>query len=189
MNASPARVIAEPAALGWRLLALVYDLFPLFGIWFACGALALLALPTTRWLTTGLALPPAGLLCRLALPPTGWLSARLLLVPAAWVVLEWWRGWFLTGFPWMSLGYSQTDTFLAGLAPVGGVPLVSFGLLMGAGALLALWEQRGARRAVALVALVLPWTIGLSLRPVEWTESSGAPRSIAIVPPPPGAPV
>lgn len=43
MNASPARVIAEPAALGWRLLALVYDLFPLFGIWFACGALALLA--------------------------------------------------------------------------------------------------------------------------------------------------
>jgi apolipoprotein N-acyltransferase len=109
------------------------------------------------------------------------LPARLLWVPAAWVLLEWWRGWFLTGFPWLSLGYSQTDTWLAGLAPVGGVPLTSFALLTGAGALLSLVEERGARRAVALVALVLPWTIGLGLQGVEWTRPSGPERTIAIV--------
>lgn len=109
------------------------------------------------------------------------LAGRLLWVPAAWVVLEWWRGWFLTGFPWLSLGYSQTDTWLAGLAPLGGVPLVSFALLAGAGALLALWQQRGARRALALVVLVLPWTLGLSLREVAWTTPAGPARSVAIV--------
>lgn len=109
------------------------------------------------------------------------LAGRLLWVPAAWVLLEWWRGWFLTGFPWLSLGYSQTDTWLAGLAPVGGVPLTSFALLTGAGALLCLWQERGARRAVALVALLLPWTLGLALRGVLWTEAAGAPRSVAIV--------
>ena len=109
------------------------------------------------------------------------LAGRLLWVPAAWVLLEWWRGWFLTGFPWLSLGYSQTDTFLAGLAPVGGVPLVSFALLAGAGGLLALWQERGARRAVALVALVLPWTLGLSLREVAWTTPAGPARSVAVV--------
>lgn len=111
----------------------------------------------------------------------GSFAGRLLWMPAAWVLLEWWRGWFLTGFPWLSLGYSQTDTWLAGLAPVGGVPLVTFALLAGAGALLSLGQERGARRAAALVALVLPWTLGLSLRGVQWTTEAGEPRSVAIL--------
>lgn len=109
------------------------------------------------------------------------LAGRLLLVPGAWVLLEWWRGWFLTGFPWLSLGYSQTDTWLAGLAPVGGVPLITLALLMGAGALQSMWLERGARWAVALVALLLPWTLGLWLRDVQWTAPAGESRSIAIV--------
>jgi apolipoprotein N-acyltransferase len=117
--------------------------------------------------------------CRWLRPATP--GGRLLWVPAAWVLVEWLRGWFLTGFPWLSLGYSQTDTWLAGLAPVGGVPLVSLALLTGAGALLVLAWERGALRAVALVALVLPWTTGLMLRAVEWTHPAGEARSVAIV--------
>ena len=34
----------------------------------------------------------------------------LLILPAAWVLLEWFRGWFLSGFPWLALGYSHLDT-------------------------------------------------------------------------------
>ena len=43
----------------------------------------------------------------------GWLTARLcdgkamrllLVAPSAWVAIEWLRGWFLSGFTWMSLG-------------------------------------------------------------------------------------
>lgn len=115
-----------------------------------------------------------------------WLAPRsaagaLLFVPAAWVFVEWWRGWFLSGFPWLSLGYSQTDTWLAGLAPLGGVHLVSLVLLMGAGALILLWRERLALRALALVVLVLPWTTGLALRDRAWTTPAGAPLSVAIL--------
>ena len=35
--------------------------------------------------------------------------------------MDWFRGWFLTGFPCLSLGYSQTGSFLSGYAAVLGV--------------------------------------------------------------------
>jgi apolipoprotein N-acyltransferase len=108
-------------------------------------------------------------------------SGALLKIPAAWVIIEWWRGWFLSGFPWLSLGYSQTDTWLAGLAPVGGVHLLSVALLMGGGALVVLLRDGALWRPLALVALVLPWTAGLALRQVQWTETRGEPFSVAIL--------
>jgi apolipoprotein N-acyltransferase len=115
-----------------------------------------------------------------------WLVPRsvagcLLMMPAAWVLVEWCRGWFLSGFPWLSLGYSQTDSWLAGLAPVGGVHLLTYALLTGAAALVLLLQARGPARWLAPVALVLPWTIGLSLRSVEWTQASGPVRTVAIL--------
>lgn len=117
--------------------------------------------------------------CRWLRPATA--TGMVLWAPAAWVLVEWWRSWFLSGFPWLSLGYSQTDTWLAGLAPLGGVHLVSFALLAGAGALLLLGRGRDGMRAMALVILVLPWTLGLWLRDVQWTTASGSTRSVAIV--------
>jgi apolipoprotein N-acyltransferase len=115
-----------------------------------------------------------------------WLSPRtpagcLLLMPAAWLIIEWWRGWFLSGFPWLSLGYSQTDSWLAGLATVGGVYLVSLALLVGAGALVHFWSARGAVRWLAPVALIIPWTTGASMLHVEWTRESGPSRTVAIL--------
>src|SRR5205814_101477 len=63
-------------------------------------------------------------------------------LPAAWLLIEWWRGWFLSGFSWLSLGYSQTDTWLAHLAPIVGVYGLSALLLVNAGALVALTQSR-----------------------------------------------
>ncbi|MEH6502162.1 MAG: apolipoprotein N-acyltransferase, partial [Pseudoalteromonas distincta] len=53
-------------------------------------------------------------------------TALWLGLPATWVLSEWMRTWFLTGFPWLFVGYSQTDTTLATIAPVFGVLGVSF---------------------------------------------------------------
>ena len=41
----------------------------------------------------------------------------LFLLPALWCVFEWLRSIVLTGFPWLSIGYSQIDTMWGKLAP------------------------------------------------------------------------
>lgn len=121
----------------------------------------------------------------------GWLAARVLPargawrwcagLPALWLLGEWCRGWFLTGFPWLSLGYSQTDTWLAGFAPVLGVYGLSAALLVQAGALLACWHGRGRARLAPLVLIALLWAGGAALARVAWTRPSGAPVPVAIL--------
>ncbi len=68
---------ATPAHLGWQLAALLYDLFPLLGLWAACAFIAAL-------LNGGA--PAPGSLAAHAL------FAALLLVSAGYYLLSWRRG-------------------------------------------------------------------------------------------------
>jgi len=114
----------------------------------------------------------------------------LIALPAGWVLLEWVRGWFLSGFGWLSLGYSQTGTWLAGWAPLGGVYTISLVLALLAGAL-AFWftEHRSSHPPSkkilsawqVLLVMALPWLLGLALGRIEWTHASGAPVGVAII--------
>lgn len=45
---------------------------------------------------------------------------------ACWLLGEWFRAWFLTGFPWLYLGYAHVTTPLSGLAPLFGVLGIGF---------------------------------------------------------------
>ncbi|HYC09170.1 MAG TPA: apolipoprotein N-acyltransferase [Steroidobacteraceae bacterium] len=115
-----------------------------------------------------------------------WLPQRgvarwLVALPAAWLLVEWWRGWFLSGFSWLSLGYSQTDTWLAGFAPIAGVYGVSALLLLSAGALTALVCGGARVRVVAAVLLIVPWAAGAALYRHSWTQPSGPDVSVAVV--------
>jgi apolipoprotein N-acyltransferase len=109
--------------------------------------------------------------------PLRWLLA----VPAAWLLIEWWRGWFLSGFSWLSLGYSQTDTWLAAIAPVAGVYGISAVLLICAGALVAFARGNARARVLAGLAFAAPWVAGGLLHSIQWTRPSGPPVSVAVV--------
>lgn len=121
---------------------------------------------------------------------TAWLISRLaggepwlllVVAPAAWVLVEWLRGWILTGFPWLALGYSQIDSPLAGWAPVVGVYGVSALLVLSiAGILVALLTQ-GRRRWLAILIVVLPWLCGSILKTVDWTDSAGKPITTTLI--------
>jgi apolipoprotein N-acyltransferase len=69
------------------------------------------------------------------------------LAPAAWTLVEWTRGWILTGFPWLAIGYSQIPASpLAGYAPVVGIYGVTLATAASAG-LLAVLALRAAEKA------------------------------------------
>ena len=58
-------------------------------------------------------------------------AVALLVLPALWVVLEWIRGRFLSGFPWGSAGYPLADCLpIAQLASIAGVHGLSFLVLL-----------------------------------------------------------
>ncbi|MBT9540686.1 MAG: apolipoprotein N-acyltransferase [Thiobacillus sp.] len=116
-----------------------------------------------------------------ALPAT---PRLVLALPLLWGLSEWLRGWVLTGFPWLSLGYSQVPASpLAGYAPVLGVYGVSFILALIA-ALLA-WSATPRRppalRIWALSAALALGVGGQALRGVVWTSPVGAPTSVALL--------
>ena len=104
----------------------------------------------------------------------------LLAMPALWVLAEWVRGWFMTGFPWLSLGYSQLDSPLAGIAPVLGVFGVSWAVVLTSALLIALVvDLRGA--VLYAPILVVLWLAGWGLGQVQWSTPAGAPLQVALL--------
>lgn len=119
---------------------------------------------------------------------TGLLQARLriapalraaLVIPALWTLVEWLRSWILTGFPWLTIGYSAIDWPLAGYAPLAGVHAVSFACLASAG--LAWCVACGHARWLAAAALALIVGCGAALRALEWSAPAGEPFSVSLL--------
>jgi apolipoprotein N-acyltransferase len=118
----------------------------------------------------------------------GWLQARLrcaealraaLGIPALWTLVEWLRGWVLTGFPWLAAGYGAIDDPLAGYAPIAGVYAVSLAAMAAAGLLWCVVSGRARRSAAAALALLV--LAGLALRTLQWSAPAGAPVSASLL--------
>ncbi|HEY0721015.1 MAG TPA: apolipoprotein N-acyltransferase [Gammaproteobacteria bacterium] len=105
----------------------------------------------------------------------------LLIAPAAWVLVEWLRSWFLTGFPWLQLGYSQIDSPLHGWAPLFGVLALS-GLAALSGGVLALLALQGKKLLKVGTALLLAiWGGGALLDQINWTVPYGKPITVSLI--------
>jgi apolipoprotein N-acyltransferase len=116
-------------------------------------------------------------------------AAALLAFPAAWTLAEWTRGWLFSGFPWLSMGYSQmAESPLRHFAPLSGVFGVTLAMTLCSGALAIMafrWRTAGWRAALRssaapLLAVVLAVGVGGGF--AHWTQpqDNGA-VSVALV--------
>jgi apolipoprotein N-acyltransferase len=104
----------------------------------------------------------------------------LALIPALWALSEWMRGWVLTGFPWLAVGYSQVPSSpLSGFAPLLGVYGVSLATALCAGALALLATKK--QRRLPVIAIVLVLCSGWALRQAQWVEALGAPVTVSLL--------
>lgn len=105
----------------------------------------------------------------------------LLAVPALWVLAEWLRGWVLSGFPWLDLGYSQIDSPLAFLAPLVGVYGMSAAVALSGGVLAMLVAGRGRHWIPMLGLGVAIWVGSTLLDGVTPLVPLGEPLEVSVI--------
>lgn len=115
-----------------------------------------------------------------------WFSATKNFYPVAfaatWVLEEWIRGWILTGFPWLYLGYGHIDSILAGWAPISGVLGISFIIAFSGSAITLALTTTNPLRFIPIVAAVIAWATGALLDKIQWVEiDHKEPMHVAIV--------
>lgn len=114
------------------------------------------------------------------LPPGGairWMVG----IPALWLLVEWFRSWFLSGFGWLAIGYSQTDTWLGYLAPVTGQYGIALLALVMSGSLVTLLLGSQRERVVAGVYVIVLWGAAFAAGTVTWTQPFGRPITAAVI--------
>ena len=147
--------IAMPlASLLTLLFVLLWALFP-----------ALVAYVTHRWFRTA--------------------SPRLLVlfvIPSVWVLTEWIRGWLFTGFPWLSLGYTQVNGPLYGFSPLLGVYGDSWLTMFGAGVLLLVVSVAGMRQRLQyLVLFAVLGLVSFLADHIDWATPKGPPLKASLL--------
>ena len=117
----------------------------------------------------------------------GLLTARfgklMISAPILWGLSDWIRSWIFTGFPWLTMGYSQVPhSPLAGYMPlfgVYGVSVITVLMASSIGVWLATKNVIYKRNAIAIV--ILTFVVGGVLKVVEWTTPIGKAISVALL--------
>lgn len=177
----------------WRAGAFGIGLFAAGTSWIyvplhTYGGIPLIAaLPLTLLFAGGLALFYLlfGALYRMLLnrgqhAPSAW--TEILAFSGLWTLCELFRGWVLTGFPWLLVGTAHLESPLASYAPLGGVYLISALMALSSA---VLWHVvRGTHgwlpRLTLMAPIVLIWVVG-ALLPRQWATPNDHFLRVALV--------
>ena len=112
-------------------------------------------------------------------------GSLIISAPILWGLSDWVRSWIFTGFPWLTMGYSQVPhSPLAGYMPIVGVYGVSV-ITVFIAAIIGIWFARRSPSLIwkrnAIVVVMLTIIAGGMLKIVEWTSPIGKPISVALL--------
>lgn len=119
----------------------------------------------------------------------GYFSKRfgflIISAPVLWGLSDWVRSWIFTGFPWLTLGYSQVPhSPFAGYMPIVGVYGLSV-ITAFVAAIIACWLATANLSKLykrnAIITLVLIIVAGNLLKAVEWSTPIGKPINATLI--------
>jgi apolipoprotein N-acyltransferase len=103
----------------------------------------------------------------------------IIIFPVMFMLAEWFRGYFLTGFSWLQTGYSQIDSWLVGYAAlVGGLGVSGIIALVSGLAVLIIIKREYKYSPLAIVFI---WLLGFALMQISWTEPTGEKIKVSLI--------
>lgn len=107
-----------------------------------------------------------------------WIDLAVMM-PIVWVLMEWVRGTWFTGFPFLLAGNTHLGTWLQGYAPVFGVFGVSWAIAASAGLFVLLLKTRWWLPVSGAFAVI--WLTGYGLGKIDWVKPDGKPITVALL--------
>jgi len=102
-------------------------------------------------------------------------------IPAFFTLIELLRSTIFTGFPWLSLGYTQVPhSPITGYLPIFGIHGISFLVVLSSILIFRLFEKN-SNKVFLLSFLIIIWTGGQALKKIEWTKPKGNPFSVTLI--------
>jgi len=168
--------------LGWFVHG-IYWLY--YSLYFHGGMPAPVAVTTIVLLSAYMALFPAlAFYLSNRLIKTSKINMLLIIYPLSWMLFDWLRGYFLTGFPWVQIGIAHIDTYLTGYAPlIGGLGIgLMVTLISGLLALTVITgESKNIIFKMTMPAIAMIYIVGFLLSLINWTEAIDEPIKVSMI--------
>ena len=106
---------------------------------------------------------------------------NVLFIPAFFTLIELLRSIIFTGFPWLSLGYTQVpNSPLIGFLPILGIHGISFLVVLSSVLIFQLF-RKNSKKLYLIIFLILIWGCGQYLKGIEWSKPIGESVSTSLI--------
>jgi apolipoprotein N-acyltransferase len=102
-----------------------------------------------------------------------------LCLPFGWLIMEWLRARLLTGFPWLSIGYSQTHSIFSVWYPlIGEIGLSALIILVSCSAAIGIAQKQWLFAGIPALVLAISSMVMVN---IQWSNTTGITKTVALV--------